>query len=66
MPASVTVGVLLAVAALIVAKAAAWGLFQRKVMKQGEGRLARGAGALFASAALMAGIAVWILAARPF
>lgn len=66
MPASATFGILLLVAAVIIAKTAAWGLFQRKVMKQGDGFLARRAGALFLVAAATVAAAVWMLVARPF
>jgi len=65
-PASVTVGILLVVAGVIVAKTAAWGLFQRKVMKQGDGFLARRAEVLFAMAVAIAAAGAWILVARPF
>lgn len=66
MPASVTVGILCAVAALLVAKAGAWGLFQRKVMKEADGLLARRAEIVLAAAALRAAIAAWMLVTRPF
>ncbi len=66
MPASVTLGIVLIVTAVIVAKTAAWGLFQRKVMKQDDGLLARRAEVLFALAAAVATVAVWMLLARPF
>ncbi|MDP3137931.1 MAG: branched-chain amino acid ABC transporter permease, partial [Burkholderiaceae bacterium] len=48
---TIVFGILLVVAGVIIAKTAAWGLFQRKVMKQGDGFLARRAGALFLVAA---------------
>jgi hypothetical protein len=63
---SVTAGILLAVAAVIVAKSAAWGLFQRKVMKQGDGLLARRAEIVFVLAAALGAVAAWLLVARPF
>lgn len=66
MPASVTVGILCAVAALLAAKAGAWGLFQRKVMKEADGLLARRAEIVLAAAALLAAIAAWMLVTRPF
>ena len=66
MPASVTVGILCAVAALLVAKAGAWGLFQRKVMKETDGLLARRAELVLAAAALLAAIAAGLLVTRPF
>ena len=66
MPASVTLGILCALAAVLVAKAGAWGLFQRKVMKQPDGLLARRAEAVLLAAGLLAGVAAWILIARPF
>lgn len=66
MPASVTFGILVAVAAVIVAKAGAWGLFQRKVIKQTEGLLARRAEAVLILAGLLAVLAAWLLLARPF
>jgi hypothetical protein len=66
MAASVTVGILLVVAALIAAKTAAWGLFQRKVMKQGDGVLARRAELIFGLAAALGAGAGWMLVARPF
>ncbi len=65
MPASVTVGILCAVAALLVAKAGAWGLFQRKVMKETGGLLARRAETVLAVAALLAAIAAGLLVTRP-
>lgn len=66
MPASITVGILCAVAALFAAKAGAWGLFQRKVMKLPDGLLARRAEIVFAAAGLLAAIAAGLLIARPF
>jgi hypothetical protein len=66
MPASVTLGILFAVAALLAAKAGAWGLFQRKVMKQADGFLARRAEIVLAAAGLLAGVAAWMLLTRPF
>jgi len=66
MPASVTIGILCAVAALLVAKAGAWGLFQRKVMKEPDALLARRAELVFVAAALLAAVAAWLLIARPF
>ncbi|HRD26830.1 MAG TPA: hypothetical protein PLO65_00865 [Caulobacter sp.] len=66
MPASVTVGVLCAVAALLAAKAGAWGLFQRKVMKETSGLLARRAEVVLAAAGLLAALAVALLVTRPF
>lgn len=66
MPASVTLGILCAVAALLVAKAGAWGLFQRKIMKQADGLLARRAETVLAAAVLLAVAAAWMLIARPF
>lgn len=66
MPASVTVGILFAVAAVIVAKSGAWGLFQRTVMKQGDGLLARRAEMVFGLAAALGVGAAWMLVARPF
>lgn len=66
MPASVTVGILAAVAAAIVAKAGAWGLFQRKVIQQTDGLLARRAEAVLVLAGLLAALAAWLLLARPF
>ncbi len=66
MPASVTVGILLVVAAVITAKTAAWGLFQRTVMKQGERLLARRAEILLALAAALGAAAAWMLVVRPF
>ena len=66
MPASVTVGILCAVAALLVAKAGAWGLFPRKVMKETGGLLARRAEIVLAVAALLAAIAAGLLVTRPF
>lgn len=66
MPASVTVGILCAVAALLVAKAGAWGLFQRKVMKEPDRLLAHRAEIVLAAAALLAAIAAWMLVTRPF
>ncbi len=66
MPASVTFGILLIVVAVVIAKTAGWGLFQRRVMKQGDGFLARRAGALFLVAAATVSAAVWMLVARPF
>ncbi len=65
MPASVTIGILLVVAALIAAKTAAWGLFQRKVMKQDDGVLARRAQLIFGLAAALGAAAAWMLVARP-
>ncbi len=65
MPASVTFGILLIVAGVIIAKTAAWGLFQRKVMKQDDGFLTRRAGALFLLAAATVAAGVWVLVARP-
>ena len=66
MPASVTAGILCAVAALLAVKTGAWGLFQRKVMKQPDGLLARRAEAVLLAAGLLAGVAAWMLIARPF
>ncbi|MDO9223978.1 MAG: hypothetical protein Q7U20_09745 [Caulobacter sp.] len=66
MPASVTVGILCAVAALLAAKVGAWGLFQRKVIKATEGLLARRAEVVLLAAALLAVAAAWMLIARPF
>ena len=66
MPASVTVGIVCAVAALLVANAGAWGLFQRKVMKETGGLLARRAEIVLAVAALLAAIAAGLLVTRPF
>lgn len=66
MPASVTVGILCAVAALLAAKAGAWGLFQRKIMKETGGLLARRAELVLAGAGLLAAIAAWLLVTRPF
>lgn len=66
MPASLTVGVLLVVGAVIAAKAGAWGLFQRKVIKRTDGFMARRAGVLFGAAGLLAALAAWLLIARPF
>ncbi|HRD46892.1 MAG TPA: hypothetical protein PLF78_10460 [Caulobacter sp.] len=66
MPASVTAGILLVVAAVIVAKSAAWGLFQRRVMKRTDGLLARRAEGVLVLAAVLAAAAVWLLVARPF
>ncbi|MCF8505531.1 MAG: hypothetical protein K9G59_11495 [Caulobacter sp.] len=53
-------------AALLVAKAGAWGLFQRKIMKQADGLLARRAETVLAAAVLLAVAAAWMLIARPF
>lgn len=66
MPPSVTLGILCAVAALLAAKAGAWGLFQRRVMKQTDGLLARRAGVVLLAAGMLAGVAAWMLIARPF
>ena len=61
-----TSSILCAIAALLAAKAGAWGLFQRKVMKQPDGLLARRAEVVLAVAVLLAGLAAWLLATRPF
>lgn len=66
MPASVTAGILAAVAALFAAKAGAWGLFQRRVMKEPGGLLARRAEIVLVAAGLLAAIAAGLLIARPF
>jgi len=65
-PASVTVGILCAVAALLAAKAGAWGLFQRRIMKQPDGLLARRAEIVLAAAGLPAALARWMPVDRPF
>lgn len=66
MPASVTVGILCGVAALLAAKAGGWGLFQRRVMKQPDGPLARRAEVVLVAAVLLAALAVGLLVTRPF
>jgi hypothetical protein len=65
-PASVIVGILCALAALLAAKAGAWGLLQSRIMKQPDGLLARRAEVVLAAAVLLAIIAAWMLVARPF
>jgi hypothetical protein len=66
MQVSVTLGILCAVVALLVAKGGAWGLFQRKVMNQPDGLLARRAEIALLAAGMLAGVAAWMLIARPF
>ena len=66
MQVSVTLGILCAVVALLVAKGGAWGLFQRKVMSQPDGLLARRAEIALLAAGMLAGVAAWMLIARPF
>ena len=66
MPVSVIAGILGAVAALFTAKAGAWGLFQRRVMKETDGLLARRAEIVLAAAGVLAAAATVLLVMRPF